>query len=96
MPFAAIWMDLEITISKVSQRQISYDITYIWNLKKLMQMNFYTKQKQTHIENKLMVNKKEQGGIKWEFGINRYTLLYIKQINYRDPYIAQGTVFNIL
>ena len=36
MPFAATWMDLEIiTLSEVSQteRQISYDITYMWNLK---------------------------------------------------------------
>ena len=30
MPFAATWMDLEIIIlSEVSQRQISYDITYM-------------------------------------------------------------------
>ena len=35
MPFAATWMDLEIIIlSEVNQRQISYDITYMWNLKK--------------------------------------------------------------
>ena len=35
MPFAATWMDLEITIlSEVGQRQISYDIAYMWNLKK--------------------------------------------------------------
>ena len=37
MPFAATWMDLEIVIlSEVSQtekREISYDITYMWNLK---------------------------------------------------------------
>ena len=34
MPFAATWMDLEIIIlNEVSQRQISYDITYLWNLK---------------------------------------------------------------
>ena len=36
MSFAATWMNLEITIlSEVSQteRQISYDITYMWNLK---------------------------------------------------------------
>ena len=53
MPFAATWMDLEIIIlSKVSQtelRQISYDTAYMWNLKKKMiQMNLFTKQKQTH------------------------------------------------
>ena len=35
MPFAAMWMDLEIIIlSEDRKRQISYDITYMWNLKK--------------------------------------------------------------
>ena len=35
MSFAATWMQLEIIIlSEVkSERQIPYDITYIWNLK---------------------------------------------------------------
>ena len=37
MPFAAAWMDLEIVIqSEVKsdrEIQISYDITYMWNLK---------------------------------------------------------------
>ena len=36
LPFAARWMPLEIIIlNEVSQkeRQIPYDITYIWNLK---------------------------------------------------------------
>ena len=36
MPFAATWIDLEIVIlSKLErERQIPYDITYMWNLKK--------------------------------------------------------------
>ena len=35
MPFAATWMDLEIIILSKSdrERQMSFDITYIWNLK---------------------------------------------------------------
>ena len=33
MPFAATWMDLEITILSQSERHIPYDITYMWNLK---------------------------------------------------------------
>ena len=48
MPFAATWMDLEIIIlSEVSQTEKKkYDITYIWNLKKMIQMNlFLRKQK---------------------------------------------------
>ena len=33
MPFAATWMDQEIiTLSEVNQRQISYNVTYMWNL----------------------------------------------------------------
>ena len=35
MPFAATWMDLEIIIlSEDRERQISYDIPYMRNLKK--------------------------------------------------------------
>ena len=45
MPFAATWMDLEIVILSEVERQISYDITYVWNLKKMVQMNLFTKQK---------------------------------------------------
>ena len=45
-------MDLEIIVlSEVKsdrERQISYDTTYMWNLKKMIQMNLFTKQKQTH------------------------------------------------
>ena len=37
MPFAATWMDLGIIILSKSkserERQIPYDITYMWNLK---------------------------------------------------------------
>ena len=34
MPSVATWVDLEIIIlSEVRQRQTSYDITYMWNLK---------------------------------------------------------------
>ena len=33
MLFAAIWMDLDIIIlNKVRERQISYYISYMWNL----------------------------------------------------------------
>ena len=33
MPLAATWMDLEIILSEVKERQISYDVTYMWNPK---------------------------------------------------------------
>ena len=63
MPFAATWMDLEIiTLSEVRQSQISYGIAYMWNLKNDTQMNLFTKQKQTHTENKFMVTHEERWG----------------------------------
>ena len=48
MPFAGTWMDLEILLNEVSQteKEISY-IAYMGNLKKI-EMNLFTKQKQTH------------------------------------------------
>ena len=49
MPFMAAWVDLEIIQPNKSERerQILYDITYMWNLKELVQMNLLPKQKLT-------------------------------------------------
>ena len=45
MQFVSTWMNLEIIIlSEVRERQISYDITYMWNLKKMIQMNLFRNQ----------------------------------------------------
>ena len=65
MPFAAIWMDLEIIILSEldSERQTSYDITYMWNLKKWYKWTYLqTRNRLTDIENKLMVTKGEWRG----------------------------------
>ena len=72
MPFATTWKDLEIIIiGEVSQRK-TYIIFY--------QMNLFIKQKQlADLENKLLTTREEdRGRIMWEYGINRYMLLYIK------------------
>ena len=49
MPFAAIRMDLEMIILSDSEsdreRQISHDVTYMWDIKKMLQINLFTKQK---------------------------------------------------
>ena len=49
----------------------------------MMQMNFFTRQKQglTDLENKLMVTRGE--GIVREFGMDVYTLLYLTWITNR-------------
>ena len=50
MPFAATWMDLEIVIlSEVSQTEKDkYHIILYVESKKMVQMNLFTKQKQSH------------------------------------------------
>ena len=58
MPFAATWMDLSnmngsrdchTEWHESDREEISYDIPYMWNLKKnMVQMNLFTKQKQTY------------------------------------------------
>ena len=53
----------------------------MWNLKKMIQMNLFTKQKQTHRVREQTYSYQEgrvRGGIDWEFGIDMYTLLYLK------------------
>ena len=53
MPFAATWMDLEIIIlSEVRERQIPYDITYMWNLKYDTNELIYGTERLTDIENR--------------------------------------------
>ena len=47
-------------IKSEGERQIPYDITYMWYLN-MAQMNLSTKQKHTHIENRLVATKGEGG-----------------------------------
>ena len=37
-----------IILREVSQRQISYDIAYMWNVNQMIQTNLFTNQKQTY------------------------------------------------
>ena len=39
------------------EKQISYDIIYMWNIKKMVQMDSFTQYRVTDVENKLMVTK---------------------------------------
>ena len=50
MPFAETWMDLEIIIAKVNklEKHKQHTISLMWNLKKKIQINLFTKHKQTH------------------------------------------------
>ena len=57
-------------------------------------MNISMKQKQTHIENRLVVAKGEGdgGGKDWEFGISRCKLLYVEWINKVPLYSTENYI----
>ena len=67
MPFVVTQMDLEIIIlSEVRESKTSSDITYTWNMKKMIQMNLPNRIRLCFVdfENKLMVTKGERQGCK--------------------------------
>ena len=64
MPFAVIWMGLEIIIlSEVTQRKtITIAITYMRNLKQSYKINYFkNRNRLTHFGNKPMVTKVKGG-----------------------------------
>ena len=62
-----------------TERQLSYNISYMWNLKKKVQMNLFTKQKLNHKCRRQTYGFQVWGRITWEIETDMYTLLYTKQ-----------------
>ena len=60
------------------ERQISYHIAYMWNLKKIIQMNLFTKQRLTDLETSLITKEESEGKDRLGVWIDTYTLLYLK------------------
>ena len=62
IPFAAMWMDLEIIVSEARKRQIPYDSIYImWGLKdNTNELILLNRNRLTDMENKLTVTKRER------------------------------------
>ena len=78
---AATWMDLEMVILSNGRQNSIWYCLYVEYKNNMVQMNLFTKQKQTHRckKNKLIATKGEVGGgINLEIGIDIYILLYIK------------------
>ena len=72
------------------EREISYDIAYMWNQKKKSYELTYLQKRNRLIdlENELMARGK--GGIEWESGVDRYTLLYLEWITNKDQLYSTG------
>ena len=87
-------MNLEIIILNEIYH-IKANITHVESKKKWHKWTYLQNRNRIiEVENKFKVTKEEEGGgINWEFWINEYTLLYIKQI--KTYCIAQG-IFYIL
>ena len=79
------------------ESQISDDIDYMWNVKKMTQMSLFTKQIESQMKKttNLMVMGGKGEGTNWEIGIDIYSLLYIKWI-IRSYHTAQVTLLNSL
>ena len=82
MPFAAIWIDLEMI--KLRERQIAYDIIYGCNLKMDTREDLPNRNRLTDLANKLKSYQRKRRGQgrgegrerdKVEFGNKPYTLL---------------------
>ena len=69
------------------ERQIPYDITYVWNL---MNLTY-----ETETDLWLPRGRGVGGGMDWEFGISKCKLLYIGWIT-KSYCTAQGIIFSIL
>ena len=64
MSFAATWMALENTVlSEIRERQILYDITYMWNVKNNTNGFMYKTEVELQTKNKLMVTEGKGAGV---------------------------------
>ena len=85
LPFAATWMDLENMLSEISQTKTRIIWYHIWNLK--YNTNIYAKQTQRYKKQIYDYQRGEERGelgTNLRYGINRYKLLYIKEMNSKD------------
>ena len=81
-----------------TERQISYDIIYTQNLKQMIQINIFTKQKQTHRHRKQTYSYQRGKGGRDKLGVRDQQIhtTVQKQINNRDPLYSTGNYIQYL
>ena len=62
----------------------------------MIQVNLSKKQKQTQVENRLMVAREGGDGMDWEFGTGRCKLLHMEWVNNILLYSTEIIIFIIL
>ena len=67
-----------------------YDITCMQNLKYDINEFIYKTETDSQRKQTWLPKGKGEGGINLKFGVNRYTQLYIKQINNKEPRFSTG------
>ena len=72
------------------EREISYDIAYMWNQKKKSYELTYLQKRNRLIDLETELMARGKGGIEWESGVDRYTLLYLEWITNKDQLYSTG------
>ena len=97
MPFAATWMDPEIVVlSEISQTEMEkYRMSSLLSriLKERTQMNLPNRKRLTDLAN-LWLPRGGKGTLR-EFGMDMYTLLYLKDLLYSTKNSAQQLCGNL-
>ena len=79
---------------EVREGQTSYDIPYMWNLKR-NDTNELRKQKLTHRLREQTYGCQGEGIIR-AFWMDMYTLLYLKWVTNRTYFLAQETLVSVM
>ena len=91
---AVAQIDLEmIILSEISQRQMSYAITYMWGLKYDRNEPISDTKTGQRTFSWFLRGSGDGGGKDWEFGIIRCKLLYIGWINNKVSLQSTGNYF---
>ena len=100
MPLAATWMQVETFIlHEVRERQMPYDITYMWNLKYGTDDPICKKETDHGHAEQTCGWQREEGGGNWidgEFGVGKCELLYLEWISTGVLLYSTGNYSNLL